>query len=218
VADRNVILLGPPGAGKGTHAERLVEDYGLVHLSTGNILREAAAAGTELGNKAKAHMDVGELVPDELVIGIIRDRLAEDDIKQRGVLLDGFPRTIAQAEALAQVMAQLQLTGLLVINLSVSDEVLIHRLSGRRMCDTCDAIFNVDRDGVDVGDDCSECAGGKLYQRSDDKPETITERLRTYYEQTAPLIGYYTERGLLIDIDGSAEADEVYERVTASLT
>ena len=218
MAERNMILLGPPGVGKGTHAERLVEDYGLVHLSTGNILREAAAAGTELGNQAKAYMDAGELVPDELVIGIIRDRLAEDDIQERGVLLDGFPRTIAQAEALAEVTAQLQLTGLLVINLSTSDEVLIRRLSGRRMCDTCDAIFNVDRDGVDVGDDCSECEGGKLYQRSDDKPETIAKRLRTYYEQTAPLIGYYTERGLLIDIDGSAPEAEVYERVIASLT
>ncbi len=218
VAERNVILLGPPGAGKGTHAERLVEDYGLVHLSTGNILREAEAAGTELGKQAKAYMDAGELVPDELVIGIVRDRLAEADTKQRGVLLDGFPRTIAQAQALAEVIAQLELTGLLVINLSVSDEVLIRRLSGRRMCDNCDAIFNLDRDGVDVGDDCSECEGGKLYQRSDDKPETVAERLRTYYEQTAPLIGHYTERGLLTDIDGNADADAVYERVIASLT
>ncbi len=219
IATRNIILLGPPGAGKGTQAERMVRDYGLVHLSTGEILREAVAKGTELGRKAKAYMDAGDLVPDELVIGIIRDRLAERDTRERGVLLDGFPRTIGQAEALAQVMDELKMGKPIVINLSAPDDVLIRRLSGRRMCDACETIYHIDRDGVDVGDDCPQCSGGKIYERSDDQPDAIEERLRTYQEKTAPLIGFYRQRGLLIDIDGDSggDADKVYKRLVASL-
>lgn len=188
-----------------------------MHLSTGNILREAVAAGTELGAQAKAYMDAGELVPDELVIGIVRERLAESDIQQHGALLDGFPRTIAQAEALEQVMEQVGLGNLVVINLSVRDEVLIRRLSGRRMCDSCEAIFNVNRDGVETGQTCPACGLGKLYQRSDDCEEAIAQRLVTYREKSAPLIGYYSQRGLLVDIDGNDEQDQVYQRLIAGL-
>ena len=213
-----MILLGPPGAGKGTQAARLVEEYGVVHLSTGDILRDAVANGTELGKQAKAYMDAGDLVPDELVIGVIRERLARQDIRDQGVLLDGFPRTIAQAEALATVMAEMDLGDLVVLNITVADEVLIKRLSGRRMCDACEAIFHRDRDGVDVGDQCPKCAAGKIYQRTDDQAEAIAERLRTYHQKTAPLIGYYAERRLLIDVDGSRTPDEVHRQVIARPT
>ncbi len=217
MAARNIILLGPPGAGKGTHAERLVKDYSLVHLSTGNILREAVAANTQLGAQAKSYMDAGELVPDQLVIGIVRERLAQPDIQQRGALLDGFPRTIAQAEALKGVMEQVKLESPIVINLSVRDEVLIRRLSGRRMCDDCGGIFNVYRDGVETGQSCPVCSKGKLYQRSDDREEAIAQRLVTYREKTAPLIEYYSQLGMLIDVDGNDDEDPVYQRMTANL-
>ena len=213
-----MILLGPPGAGKGTQAASLVEEYGVVHLSTGDILRDAVANGTDLGKQAKAYMDAGDLVPDELVIGVIRERLAREDIRDQGVLLDGFPRTIAQAEALGQVRVELELGELVVLNIAVADEVLIERLSGRRMCASCEAIFRLDRDGVDVGDECPKCGAGKIYQRSDDQAEAIAERLRTYHEKTAPLIGYYGQRGLLIDIDGSGTPDEVHRVVIARLS
>jgi len=161
-------------------------------------------------------MDAGELVPDELVIGIIRERLGLDDIKQSGVLLDGFPRTIVQADALQEIMDATELGEVVVINIAAGDDALIRRLAGRRMCRDCDAIFHIDRDGVDAGDECPEC-GGEIYQRSDDQEEAIAERIRTYHAKTAPLIEYYTEKGLLIEIDGSGTPDEVNELVMAEL-
>ncbi len=214
---RNMILLGPPGAGKGTQAVHLVEEFGLLHLSTGDMLRGAVEAHTNLGLQAKCFMDAGDLVPDELVIGIIRDRLGGADVRDLGVLLDGFPRTLVQAEALAGVISQLRLGELIVINIAVPDELLIRRLSGRRMCDTCSEIFHIDRDGVDVGDPCPTCTTGKIYQRSDDQVEAIAERLRNYHAKTAPLIKYYSERDMLISIDGSGTPDEVHRRVMAHL-
>ena len=159
MAQTNFILLGPPGAGKGTQAEQLVTDYCVIHVSTGDMLRAAVANKTDLGLKAKSFMDAGELVTDELVIGIVQERLAAEDIQTNGVLLDGFPRTLPQAEALGKAMESLAMTTPVVVNLVVPDDVLLRRLTGRRMCRGCGAIFHIDRDGLDVGDKCPQCGG-----------------------------------------------------------
>ena len=218
MAQTNLILLGPPGAGKGTQAEQLVADYGVVHVSTGDMLRAAVAGGTELGLKAKQFMDAGELVPDALVIGIVRERLAGADIQAQGVLLDGFPRTIAQAEALGEAMGGLSMAEPVVINLAVSDEILVRRLSGRRMCKTCGGIFHVDRDHVEAGDPCpTEGCAGVITQRDDDQATAIQERLAVYHNQTAPLIEYYEKQGCLLMIDGSGTPPQVAGAVDAAL-
>ena len=217
MAQTNFILLGPPGAGKGTQAEQLVNDYCVVHISTGDMLRAAVANGTELGLKAKAHMDAGELVPDELVIGIVQDRLSSEDIQRNGVLLDGFPRTLAQAEALDKGFEELAMTPPVVVNLSVPDDVLLRRLTGRRMCRGCGAIYHIDRDRLEAGDKCPQC-GGEIYQRDDDRVEAISERLAVYHRQTSPLIEYYATKGNLVSIDGSATAPEVGQRVQEALS
>ena len=210
MAQTNMILLGPPGAGKGTQAEQLVKDYCVVHVSTGDMLRAAVAGGTELGLKAKQFMDAGELVTDELVIGIVRERLTGADIQERGVLMDGFQRTIAQAEALGVAMASLNMVQPVVINLSGADELLVRRLSGRRMCKTCGGIFHVDRDHVDVGDPCpTEGCSGVIYQRDDDQATAIQERLAVYHKQTSPLIEYYDKQGCLLMVNGSGTPPEV---------
>ena len=211
-----IILLGPPGAGKGTHGSAIVERLGLVHVATGDILRAAVAAGTELGREAKKYMDAGELVPDEVVIGIVREKLAEDDVRARGVLLDGFPRTIPQAEALDAALEELGYADPCVLNLNVPDEELIRRLSSRRVCRKCGAIYNLNIDGLDVGDRCPKC-GGEIYQRDDDRPEAIRERLRVYYEQTAPLIDYYAARGVIVEVNAIGEIEEVRQRVLAAV-
>lgn len=217
MAQTNFILLGPPGAGKGTQAEQLVNVYCVVHVSTGDMLRAAVAKGSELGLKAKAHMDAGELVPDALVIGIVQDRLSSEDIQRNGVLLDGFPRTLPQAEALDKAFEELAMTPPVVVNLSVADEILLRRLTGRRMCRGCGAIYHIDRDSLDAGDKCPQC-GGEIYQRDDDRVEAISERLAVYHRQTSPLIEYYTRKGSLIAIDGSATPPEVGQRVDAALS
>ena len=214
-APKALILLGPPGAGKGTHGAAIVEEFGLVHVATGDILRAAVAAGTELGREAKKYMDAGELVPDEVVIGIVREKLAEDDVRSRGVLLDGFPRTIPQAEALGEALQALGYADPCVLNLVVPEDEIVRRLSSRRVCRQCGAIYNLNIDGLDVGDKCPKC-GGEIYQRDDDKPEAIRERLRVYQEQTAPLIDYYRSRGLLSDVDANGQIEEVRERVLAA--
>ncbi|MCX7599981.1 MAG: adenylate kinase [Armatimonadetes bacterium] len=211
-----IVLLGAPGAGKGTQAQRLVERYGMVHVSTGDMLRAAVAAGTELGRLAKQYMDAGALVPDEVVIGIVRERLMSADVQERGVLLDGFPRTLAQAEALAEVLPGVNLPSPTVVDLKVSDDELVERLSTRRMCRSCGAIYNLRYDGLDVGDACPKC-GGEVYQRDDDKPEAIRERLRVYHAQTAPLIEYYRQRGQLVEVEASGTPEEVGEVVMAAL-
>lgn len=194
----------------------MVDAFGLVHVSTGDILRAAVAAGTDLGREAKRYMDAGELVPDSVVIGIARERLAESDVQSSGVLFDGFPRTLAQAEALGDALEELGMGPPTVVNLEVDDEEVVRRLSTRRMCRDCSAIFNLDADGLDVGDKCPKC-GGKIYQRDDDKAEAIRERLRVYKEQTAPLIGFYGERGLLVTVCAVGEVDEVARRVVEAV-
>ena len=207
----NLVMLGPPGAGKGTQAVRLSETLAVPHISTGDILREAVADGTELGTQAKGFMDAGELVPDELVIAIAKERVARDDCAA-GFVLDGFPRTVPQAEALAEMMAGIGRQDLLVINLAVAEGEIVRRLSSRRMCKECGGIFSTS-DG-ESGDPCpTEGCDGKLYQRSDDAAEAITERLRAYAAQTEPLITFYGERGLLVNVEGEGAPDDIAEAV-----
>ena len=203
----NLIMLGPPGAGKGTQAVRLAEIYGLPHISTGDIFRENVKAGTELGRQAKEYMDRGELVPDRLVIDIVADRLGRADCT-RGFILDGFPRTVEQADALKAILAG-QGRGIdHVVNVAVPDEVLVKRISGRRTCRDCGANFNVHFGPEEVGETCREC-GGEICQRDDDLEETVRRRLEEYSRKTAPLIDYYRKEGLLRDIRGDAPPEEV---------
>lgn len=197
-----LMMLGPPGAGKGTIAKKLVEKYSIPQLSTGDLLRAAVAEGTELGKKAKTFMDAGELVPDEVVIGLVEERLAKPDC-QGGFILDGFPRTVPQAEALGKI-TDLQA----VINLVVSDEEVVTRLGGRRTCRSCGAIFHVRNIPPRVEGVCDQC-GGELYRRDDDQEEAILNRLEVYRNQTLPLIEHYRGAGCLHDIDGAAGVDNV---------
>ncbi len=214
---RNMILLGPPGAGKGTQAEFLVATFGVPHISTGDILRAAVAAGTELGCQAREYMEAGKLVPDQLVVDLVRERLAQPDCA-RGFLLDGFPRTIPQAEALEGALTELGFAAPTVVNLEVADEELVRRLSGRRMCGRCNTIFHISREKVDVGDPCPvEGCEGSVYQRSDDQEEAIRQRLRTYKAQTEPLIGYYEVQGQLVRIVSAGTVEEVNARVSEAL-
>jgi adenylate kinase len=206
----NLILLGPPGAGKGTHAQRLMNEYGIPQISTGDALRQAVKAGTELGLSAKKYMEAGELVPDELVIGIVEERLKKDDC-QKGYILDGFPRTVAQAEALSK-FAKIDVA----LNLSLADEVIIKRLSGRRVCLKCGGTYHIST--LNGKDTCENC-GEKLVQRKDDSPETIQNRLAVYAQQTAPLIDYYEKKGLLrtVECEPNATVDENYRQVKEAL-
>jgi adenylate kinase len=213
----NMILLGPPGAGKGTQAEFLVSSLTVPHISTGDMLRAAVANKTGLGIKAKEYMDAGKLVPDELVVGIVRERLQQVDCGD-GFLLDGFPRTIPQAEALDAAIAELGLLAPTVVNMEVADEELVRRLSGRRMCAKCNSIFHVSRDLVTVGDPCPQKGcDGEIYQRTDDQEDAIRQRLSVYKAQTEPLISYYADKGQLVRIDALGAVDEVNTRVSAAL-
>ncbi len=203
MAKRKIILLGPPGAGKGTQAKRLVEKTGLLHLSTGDILRDEVARGTDLGKQAKEYMDRGDLVPDDLIIGMIRGRIEGAD----GFILDGFPRTVAQAEALEKI------TPIdLVINIDLSQEEVVRRLSARRVCRNCGRIYNLISHPPKVEGRCDAC-GGELYQRDDDRPEVIENRYEVYMASTAPLIEFYRERGLLTQVDGKASPEEIFSRI-----
>ncbi|KIH77124.1 Adenylate kinase [Geoalkalibacter ferrihydriticus] len=206
-----LILLGPPGAGKGTQAKMLTERFGIPQISTGDILRAAVAAGTDMGLKAKAFMDQGGLVPDEVVIGIVGDRLQESDCDP-GFILDGFPRTVPQADALGEVLSELGKDLDAVVSLTVDEEMLVERLTGRRTCSACGKGFHVRFDPPGTAGICDVC-GGSLVQRDDDREETIRRRLKVYREQTAPLIGYYRDKGLLQEVDGMAGIDEVQGQI-----
>lgn len=199
----NLVLLGAPGAGKGTMAELLVQDYGFAHISTGDILRAAVKNGTELGMEAKKYMDAGELVPDSLVISLMKERLEEPDA-QKGFILDGFPRTIPQAEALDEELAQLDRPIDAAVAINVSKEVVVNRLTSRRCCKQCGKIGSV------ADEVCPEC-GGEMYQRDDDKEEVILNRLEVYQENTAPLIDYYRNQDLLVEIDADEGIAAVYD-------
>lgn len=203
----NVIFLGPPGAGKGTQAVRVCERLGIPQISTGDILRRAMKEKTPTGLAAKSYIDRGLLVPDDVVIDIVRERLAQEDCKG-GYLLDGFPRTVVQAQALAQ-FAEIDI----VIDIEVSDEALISRISGRRVCPACGATYHVSRL---EGTDCEKC-GAALIQREDDQPETVLSRLEVYHAQTAPLIDFYAQRGLLKRVDGAQAMDACTEAIFAAL-
>ena len=204
----NVIFLGPPGAGKGTQAVRVCERLGIPQISTGDILRRAMKDGTPVGLKAKSFVDKGELVPDSVVIDIVKERLAQDDCKA-GYILDGFPRTVPQAQALAEFA-----TIDAVIDIEVSDENLTKRLSGRRVCPACGATFHVSQLGGATA--CDKC-GAELIQRGDDKAETVLARLKVYHAQTAPLIDFYKEQGLLREIDGAAPMDVCFDAILKAL-
>ena len=203
----NIIFLGPPGAGKGTQAQRICDALNIPQISTGDILRRAIKEQTPTGLKAKSFIDAGKLVPDEVVIDIVKERLAQDDCAN-GYILDGFPRTVPQAEALA-TFADINA----VVELDVADEVLVNRLSGRRVCLTCGATYHVNMLGGET-----KCKCGKdLIQRDDDKPETVLSRLTVYHNQTAPLVDYYQAKGLLHKIDGAQDVEAIYNAILGTL-
>jgi adenylate kinase len=210
-----LVLVGPPGAGKGTQAEFIAAHLSVPKISTGDILRANVADGTELGREAKGYMDSGELVPDQVVINMVRDRLAEPDAED-GFLLDGFPRTVPQAQELDKMLAD-RGTGLdLVLELVVEEEEVIRRLSGRRNCRGCTKIWHVEFDPTTVDGVCDRC-GGELFQRDDDKPETIAERLRVYARDTQPLVAYYAAQGKLVGLDAVGPVEDVTQRAYDAL-
>jgi adenylate kinase len=211
----NLILLGPPGAGKGTQAKKMVDAYGIPQISTGDMLREAVKNQTQLGMEAKKFMDAGQLVTDEVVIGLVKERLSKPDT-DKGFMLDGFPRTVPQAEALDKVLADLNKAINHVVSIEVANEELMGRLTGRRTCKACGSGFHVIFDPPKVEGKCDKC-GGELYQRDDDNEATVSNRLKVYDSQTKPLIDYYQGKGLLRPIDGVGAIDDIFGRVKAVL-
>ncbi|MGQ9570659.1 MAG: adenylate kinase [Thermodesulfovibrionales bacterium] len=208
-----LVFLGAPGAGKGTQAKKLVEKYGIPQISTGDILRAAVAAGTTLGKEAKSYMDKGELVPDSVVIGLVKERIAQDDCK-KGYILDGFPRNTAQAEALDKVLAEMEAPLDAAVNVDVDRDILMKRLTGRRTCKNCQQMYNIyfsppKKEGI-----CDKC-GGELFHRDDDKEETIRKRLEVYEAQTKPLIDYYSKKGILKSVSGTGSIEEIFNSICA---
>lgn len=210
-----LILLGPPGAGKGTQAEFILDKYGVPHISTGDIFRKNIKEGTELGVKAKAYMDRGELVPDKLVVAIVEDRLLQPDC-QKGFLLDGFPRTEVQAQELDMVLSKMGVELSAVINIKVNPEVLVGRAIGRRICKECGATYHIINNPTKQEGMCDKC-GGTLYQRSDDVEETVKNRINVYVNETSPLIQYYEQRGKLVDVNGEQDINVVSNDIVNAL-
>ena len=210
-----ILLMGPPGAGKGTQAERMIEEYKIPHISTGDMFRAAVKKGTELGKEAKRYMDSGQLVPDAVTIGIVRESLANPECKN-GFILDGFPRTLEQAQALDAILVDLGIKLSGVINISVADEKLVGRVTGRRICKNCGSTYHVEFNPVKVDGICDKCTGA-LYQRDDDKESTVMKRLEVYHEQTRPLIEYYTQQGVYFAIKGDQPIDKVFSDINSSI-
>ncbi|MEE9366156.1 MAG: adenylate kinase [Dehalococcoidales bacterium] len=211
----NVIFMGAPGAGKGTQASMVARKLNLVHISSGDLFRQALEQGTELGKKAKAYMERGILVPDEITIQMVMERLSAPD-GENGVILDGFPRNLPQAEALDSALGEQGKAVDKVVSISVSEEELIRRLSGRRLCRQCQAVYNMVNSPPGVAGKCDKC-GGELYQRPDDKSETVKKRLDVYFAETAPLVDYYRHQGKLLEIEGEGSVEEVAQRIVAAL-
>ncbi|MGB9761822.1 MAG: adenylate kinase [Caldimicrobium sp.] len=207
----NIVFLGPPGAGKGTQAKILIERYGIPQISTGDMLREHRAKGTELGKKAQEYMDKGQLVPDEIILGMVKERLSQPDC-QKGFILDGFPRTVAQAEALDKLLEEMGKKLDFALALIVPDELLVERLTGRRTCKSCGMMYHIKYKPPKVDNKCDVC-GGELYQRPDDNEETVRNRLKVYHESTAPLIEYYRKKGILREIDGGKSIEEITQQI-----
>ena len=210
-----IIMLGAPGAGKGTQAKKIAEKYSIPHISTGDIFRANIKNGTELGMKAKTYMDQGLLVPDELVVDLVVDRLGQDDCVY-GCVLDGFPRTIPQAEALDAALTKAGQAVDYAINVEVPDENIVKRMSGRRACVNCGATYHIVYAPTKVENVCDTCQG-ELILRDDDKPETVQKRLNVYHEQTQPLIDYYTKKNILVEVDGTVDIDDVFAAIVKVL-
>jgi adenylate kinase len=215
MSELNLILLGPPGAGKGTQAERLTDDFNLPYIATGNILRRAVAEETPLGKEAKTYMDAGQLVPDEVITGVILESLEQADARD-GFILDGFPRTIPQAEALDEGMAAHERSLTAAILVDVPDDEVVRRISGRRVSVKTGRVYHVEFDPPKHEGRC-DVDGSRLVQRKDDKPETVAKRLEVYHEQTEPLISYYDDRGLLRRFDGTRSPTEVHDHIRATI-
>lgn len=211
-----IVMLGAPGAGKGTQAIKIADKYDIPHISTGDIFRANIKGGTELGQKAKSYIDKGELVPDEVTIGMLLDRIAQDNCKN-GYVLDGFPRTIPQAESLTEALKSQGDQIDFALNIDVPDEAIIERMSGRRACPKCGATYHIVYAAPKTENICDKC-GTELIIRSDDKPETVKDRLNVYHQQTEPLIAYYKTAGVLREVDGTQELPKVFEDVVAILS
>jgi adenylate kinase len=206
-----ILLFGPPGVGKGTQAKLLSQEFGVPHISTGDMLRASVAGGTKLGKKAKVIMDKGQLVPDDIMVGIVRDVLGSPSV-DKGFILDGFPRTIEQAKALTNILNNQNISDYSVVNLDVDDEVIVRRLTKRLVCLNDGKTYSSEIDGVTAGSPCPAC-GGQLVLRDDDKEETVRNRLSVYHSATAPVLHYYQSQGRVMSVDGSGEIGEVYQKI-----
>ncbi|MBI4655012.1 MAG: adenylate kinase [Nitrospirae bacterium] len=210
-----LVLLGAPGAGKGTQAKKLIEKYGIPQISTGDILRKAVTDGTPLGKEAKSYMDKGELVPDNVVIGLVKERISQDDCK-KGYILDGFPRNTAQAETLDKVLDSMRASLDVALSVDIDKDILMKRLTGRRTCKSCQQMYNIYFSPPKKERVCDKC-GGELFQRDDDKEDTIKRRLDVYDASTSPLIDYYRKKGILKSVKGVGSIDEIFNKVCSVL-